>query len=285
MQVRDLRPAGCHVFGRTSSRLYTPTVKLPNTEWVLTPEAFEPIVDQATFSRAQLILQSRTINNSDEDLLDHLRELLVREKRLSLRIIQNSPDAPSPSTYRHRFGSLRRAYELIGYGQPENFGPIDLRRRTQAMRNEMISRIAAMFPRDVSVVCRGGRWRSRLRMRNGVLVAVLVARSIRVWKSAIRWCVDPVKHERRCVTLLVRLNESNDSFLDFHIFHEIERQKRFRILRDDSWLNRALPVGDLSEFSKLVTEARAAGAGTPSRGVYGDRHRSPSISSTPVRES
>jgi hypothetical protein len=27
--------AGCHVFGRTSSRLYTTTVKLSKSEWIL----------------------------------------------------------------------------------------------------------------------------------------------------------------------------------------------------------------------------------------------------------
>jgi hypothetical protein len=143
---------GCHVFARTSSKLYTPTVKLPRSEWVLTPGAFKPIIDQETFSQAQRILLSRTINRSDEELLENLRALLASEGRLSLHIIKNSADAPSPSTYRHRFGSLRRAYELIGYGRPDQFGPIDVRRRTQALRDEHITQIAAMFPDDVSVV-------------------------------------------------------------------------------------------------------------------------------------
>jgi hypothetical protein len=38
---------GCHVFGRTSSRLSTPTVNLPISEWILNPGAFEPVVDSA----------------------------------------------------------------------------------------------------------------------------------------------------------------------------------------------------------------------------------------------
>jgi DNA invertase Pin-like site-specific DNA recombinase len=54
---------GCCVFGRTSSKLYTPTVRLPSSEWVLTPGAFQPIVDAVTFSVAQKILVERTINS------------------------------------------------------------------------------------------------------------------------------------------------------------------------------------------------------------------------------
>ena len=41
--------AGFHVYGRTSCRLSTRTVKLPRSEWILTPGAFEPIVDHSTF--------------------------------------------------------------------------------------------------------------------------------------------------------------------------------------------------------------------------------------------
>ena len=40
---------GCHLFGRTSRKLYTPTVKLPKSEWVLTPGAFEPVVRSRDF--------------------------------------------------------------------------------------------------------------------------------------------------------------------------------------------------------------------------------------------
>src|ERR1700685_568110 len=251
---------GCHVFGRTSSKLYTPVVRLPKSAWVLTPGAFEPIIDHATYSEAQQILQGRTINKSDEELLDGLRLVLAAKGRLSLNLIRNSEDVPSPSTYRHRFGSLRRAYELIGYGCPDHFGPIDLRRRTQALREKLISQIAVMFPNDVSVVRRGGRWRSQLQLSNGSIVSVLVARSVRIWKSTVRWRVDPVQHERGLVTLLARLDESNNSFLDFHVFPSVNRVKRFDLRLKDDWLNGGQKLSDLRAFCQLVIRAGAVEA-------------------------
>jgi len=243
---------GCHVFGRTSRRLYTPVVRLPQSAWVLTPGAFEPIIDHATYSEAQRVLQGRTINKSDEELLDRLRGLLANKGRLSLHLIKNSDDLPSPSTYRHRFGSLRRAYELIGYGRPAQFGPIDLRRRTQALREQLISQIAAMFPNDVSVIRRGGKWRSQLQLSNGLIVSVIVARSIRIWKKTLRWRVDPVQHERGLVTLLARLDESNNSFLDFHVFPSVNRVKRFDLRLMDDWLNSGQRLSDLRAFCELA---------------------------------
>ena len=244
--------AGCNVFGQTSSKLYTAAVRLPRSEWVLTPGAFEPIIDPVTFAEAQRLLESRTINKSDQEVLDCLRTLLASKGRLSLRLIKNSPGVPSPSTYRLRFGSLRRAYELIGYGRPEQFGAIDLRRRTQALRERLIAQIAGMFPYEVSIVRRGGRWRTRLRLRNGWMVSVLVARSVKVWKQTVRWHIDPVCHERELITLLARLDEENRSFLDFHIVPNIDRRGRFRVSVADQWLNRGQALADLGGFCRVV---------------------------------
>jgi DNA invertase Pin-like site-specific DNA recombinase len=244
--------AGFHVYGRTTSRLYTPTVRLPKSNWLVSSGAFEPVVDHLTFLEAQRILQSRTNNKTDEELLDALKRLLAQHGRLSLRLVKESPDVPSPSTYRLRFGSLRRAYELIGYGRADQFGSIDLRRRTQALREELVARIAALFPNEVSVVRRGGRWRSRLRFRGGLTVSVLVARSIRTWKDTNCWQIDPVKHERKLVTLLARLEQENRAFLDFYVLPGIDRLTRFHIRQNDAWLNRGLRLTDISEFRAVV---------------------------------
>ena len=245
--------AGFHVYGRTTSRLYTTTVRRPRSEWILVPAAFKPVVDHKTFLDAQRALQSRTTNKSNDELLDGLRTLHAREGRLSLQLIKNSSDLPSPSTYRGRFGSLRRAYELIGYGHAEQFGPIDLRRRTQVLREELLMKIAEMFPQQVSIVRRSGRWRSRLRLRGRLIVSVLVARSIRVWKDTVRWQIDPVRYERKHVTLLARLDQENKFFLDYYVMPNVDRLKRFYIRENDTWLTRGQRLQQLWYFCEVAT--------------------------------
>ncbi len=244
--------AGCHVFGRTSSKLSTPTVKVPSSEWILTPGAFESLVDPETFSEAQKILKDRTINKSDKDLLDSLRALLASKGRLSLSLIKEADGTPSPSTYRHRFGSLRRAYELIGYGHHDQFGPIDLRRRTQALRDGLIARIASMFPDEVSIIRPGGRWRSRLRLRDGLMISVLIGRAVHSWKQTVRWQIDPAPHECAHTTLLARLDEGNHALLDLHIIPSVDRRKRFFIQMADPWLNRGQCLRDIKALPEVV---------------------------------
>lgn len=255
--------AGCNVFGRTSSRLYTPTVKLPKSEWTFKNGAFEPIIDAVTFADAQKILEERTFNKTDEELLDGLRTLLASERRLTLTVIKHSPGVPSPSTYRNRFGSLRRAYDLIGYGHPAQFGSIDMRRRTRALREELIAKIVSTFPNRISIVRRGGRWRSRLRLSSGLIVSVLVARSVQTWKKTFRWLIDPVLHERKFITLLARLDASNSSILDLHVLPNIDRRKRFYISLSDSWLNRGERLNDISRLCEVVARVHRGRKSTP----------------------
>lgn len=246
--------AGVHVYGRTTSRLYTPTIRLPKSEWLVSQRAFEPIVDYSTFLEAQQVLQSRTTNKSDEELLAALKRLLIQKGRLSLKLVQDSPDLPSPSTYRLRFGSLRKAYKLIGYGRADQFEPIDLRRRTQALREELIARLLTLFPNEVITVSRGGRWRSRLRLRNRLTVCVLIARTVRARKEPVRWQIDPVQHERNHITLLARLDRENQRFLDYHVLPSIDRPRRFQIRDADAWLSRGNRFDDLSEFCTVAVQ-------------------------------
>ena len=243
---------GCNVFGRTSQKLGTRSVRTPESQWVITPRAFTPVVSEATFLEARRILLGRTINKSNEELLDALRLLLAREGRLSLQIIKSCPEAPSPSAYRGRFGSLRRAYELIGYGCPNDFGAIDLRRRTQAIREDLIRNIQSMFPNDISVVRQGGRWRSHLRLKRGLRVNVLVSRSIGTEGKPLKWQIDPVVRECRYITLITLLNMNNSAVRKMYVFPCMDRKRRFNIAKDDVWLKRGTQLRFLSQFREAV---------------------------------
>ncbi len=98
--------------------------------------------------------------------------------------------------------------------------------------------------------------RSRLRLSSGLIVSVLVARSVRAWKETLRWQIDPVQHESKFTTLLARLDASNCSILDLHVFPNIDRQKRFHISLNDSWLNRGKGLSDLSRLCEVVARVR-----------------------------
>jgi DNA invertase Pin-like site-specific DNA recombinase len=244
--------AGCNRFGRTSKRLGAAAVRIPQAEWILARGAFLPVVDDATFQAAQHLLLGRTINRSNDELLVALRSLLDRNGRLSNALIKEAPEMPSPSVYRHRFGSVRRAFELIGYGKPEDFGRVDIRRRTQAMHEHLVDKIQATYPTEVSIVRRGGRWRPLVRLRSGLVISVLLSRSIGAKGRCPRWQVNPVAHERQHTTLLVLLNSDNDAFEEMYILPYMDRQRRFHITGDNVWLKRGEQLRDVADFRQAV---------------------------------
>jgi DNA invertase Pin-like site-specific DNA recombinase len=106
---------GCNVFAQCTYRLGSKQVARPRTEWIICPGAHQGIVDPQTFARAQEILASLTINKTDEQLLDELRSLLKAKGKLSAYMIDHTPGMICTRTIWRRFGSLRKAYELIGY--------------------------------------------------------------------------------------------------------------------------------------------------------------------------
>lgn len=250
--LRNPKYAGCLVFCRTARKLYTPAVQLPKSEWVITPGAFEPVVDMKTFEKAKCILDGRTINKSDEVILDELQKLLKWSGRLCHALIQNCSSMPAPSTYIRRFGSLKRAYELIGYCRPEQLGPVDMRRRTLAFRQQLLAQIVKLFPHEISIVKKNNRWRDKLCLADGRTVSVMIVRSFRAWKNTIRWVLDPHPYERRFMTLVARLNESNDRFLDFHLMPQIERRSRFWVKPHDPWLKSGKRLEDPSGLLEAV---------------------------------
>jgi hypothetical protein len=141
---------------------------------------------------------------------------------------------------------------MIGYGRPDQFGRIDLRRKTIALREDLIQRIVMASEGAVSVVKLSGRWRSRLRMPKGRVVSVVVVRAVQVWKNAVRWIADPHQEEKKFVTLFARLNERNDSVLDLHLFRRIKQRRRFRVSLNDPWLKQGMKLRDLARLPEAV---------------------------------
>ena len=78
------------------------------------PGAFRAIVDQWTFDRVQAAHPKRNLPMPEQEMLEKLRCLYARVGKLSVAILKKARGVPCPQTYADRFGSVRRACELIG---------------------------------------------------------------------------------------------------------------------------------------------------------------------------
>lgn len=241
---------GCNVFGRTSSKLSTPIIRLPKSDWLMVPEAFEPIVTPEVFHDAQTRIRSLTINQSDEELLSAIKTLWTSDRRLSWDVIAKSTLTASPSTYRERFGSLTRVYDLIGYGSLGEFSFVNTRRRSHILRDHLLSEIVSKSDGQILLLNNGARHRSLLKL-NGLPISLLISRMVLRGKHPT-WQVQPVPCESRYITLLTRLTEDNSSFMDFYVFPRIERTKRFTLTANSPWLEQGMRLTNLSELCQTI---------------------------------
>ncbi|WP_340318132.1 recombinase family protein [Rhizorhabdus argentea] len=112
---------GAAIFNRRSTKLRSQAVRNPPEQWVRREHAFKALIDRTTFREAQRVRGRRRICRISEGyMLDQLRHLLRERGRLSTELINSSALLPAAHTYRERFGSLDRAYAIVGYYRPSN---------------------------------------------------------------------------------------------------------------------------------------------------------------------
>jgi DNA invertase Pin-like site-specific DNA recombinase len=254
---RDIKNFSGRVWEYRGVNLYTPTLKVPRSEWILKAGTFEPIVDLNTFLKAQSILWTRTCHITNAQLLDGLRKLLVQKGRLSISLIEQCNFLPSASAVRKRFGNMRAAYNLLEYGQ-DRFRNVDVRQRTHALRDRLLAQIAEASLDKIRVVQRTTRHRATLELPGQRAASVLLVRSAHVWKETRRWLLDPVLAESHLPTLVALLNRENDGFERFYVFPRIGSDTRARITVCDPWLKSGIRVTDLARVCEAFENVRSA---------------------------
>jgi DNA invertase Pin-like site-specific DNA recombinase len=134
---------GCYTYNVSTSKLQSPTKSNPGHLWIRVATG-KPIVSVRTFRRAQRRAKKRRgAALRDEHLLDKLRKLLKQKGRLSHTLLRKCPSVPSNSTYRNHFGSLIKAYELIGYDSPFKSGKYE-----PWTNEELVSGLKGLFARQ-----------------------------------------------------------------------------------------------------------------------------------------
>lgn len=139
---------GNNVWNRRSFKLKEERIKNPKEEWIRADDVFEPVISKELFNKAQAIIVARSYRLTNDEMLDKLRVLYQKKGRLSGIIIDEDESCPSSSTYRNRFGSLPRSYQLIGYQSDRDLQYIEvnklLRQRYPEIVNQVIENIKSL---------------------------------------------------------------------------------------------------------------------------------------------
>jgi hypothetical protein len=226
--------------------------------WVRCDGAFEAIVDPAVFYTAQGILLERHRRLSNEELLERLRQLHGKFGRLSGILISETEDMPSPAVYRHRFGSLIRAYELIGYTPERDYAFVEINRALRQMHPRLVAETIASLEGLGAKVVRDEE--TDLLTINGEFTAALVlSRCQKTETGDYRWLVRLDESLRPDITIVVRLDGTNEAALDYYLLPALDvRGPKLRFCEENGIYLDAFRFDTLDYFISLAEQAEVA---------------------------
>lgn len=244
---------GNNVYNRISYKLKANRVANPPDMWVRQDGAFEPIVEQDFFEAAQRIIEERSRRFTDQELLDRLSGLLTDKGWLSGVVIDEIEDMPSSSTFRHRFGSLTRAYALVGYSPPRDYNYIEINRALRAMHPDIVASVISDIEAQGGAVERDPL-SDLLRVNEEFTVAVVIARCHVSPSGGMRWKVRFDSGLRPDLTIAVRMEDDNQTVRDYYLFPwlDLSRTPKLRLAPDNGVLLDAFRYESLDAFLELT---------------------------------
>jgi hypothetical protein len=141
---------------------------------------------------------------------------LKKHGRLTGPLIASQPDLACTHTYRNRFGTLIRAYAMVGYSPHFNFAYIEANRRLRPLQSMFVLEIVTRLQQAGATVVRDPR--TDVLTINGEFTARVVAlRSTRYIRGALRWDLRPSASMKSDLTVAIRLAEDNETPIDYYL--------------------------------------------------------------------
>lgn len=212
---------GNNVWNRASFKLKRKRVHNLPAMWIRADGAFEAVVDRTTFDAAQAIIHARSLRLSDEEMLKPLQQLLRDRGYLSGLLIDESEELPSSSAYQTRFGSLLRAYALVGFTPDRDYRYIDINRALRRMHPKIVADAVAGIRQAGGVVEQDAK-SDLLTINREFTASVVVVRCFTTPTGSRRWKIRFDVGLWPDITVAVRMDEPNENALDYYLLPRID---------------------------------------------------------------
>jgi len=242
---------GNNVFNRASAKLTNKRIANPPEMWVRAVGAFPAIVDPELFQAARAVLARRNRQLSEDEMLALLRDLYAKHGRLSSVIIDQSRDLPVSLTYRQRFGSLGRAYRLVGYVQQRADHSVEINRTLRRVHADVYRDVIGKIEQLGGTVARDGP-KGLITINGEFTGSIVIARCLTTRSGAVRWRLRLDTALRPDLTIAVRLAPDNQQAMDYYLLPHIDiKALRLRIAQRNSIFLDAYRFDTLDRFCQI----------------------------------
>lgn len=207
---------GNNVWGRTSCKLKQSHVKNPETDWVRADGVFTGIVPLEIFLKARAIVAARSERLSDETMLSKLAGVLQQEGYLSGLIIDEAEDCPSSSSYSHRFGSLLRAYALVGFVPDHDYRYLEVNRILRRLHPQLLGKVLEGLRLAGGTVDQDPGT-DLLTINQEFTASIVIVRCIQTFAGSLRWKVRLDTVLKPDITVVVRMGPDNTEPYDYYL--------------------------------------------------------------------
>lgn len=212
---------GHNVFNRTSNKLKQRHVQNPSEQWIRKDHAFKAIVSEEIFYTVQGIIRERSHRYTDEELLEQLKLLYRKHGYLSGIIINESDEAPTTSIYANRFGSLLRAYKLIGFTPDHDYQYVEINKFLRQLHPEITQQAI-----DEMTKLNGNIYKNPetdlIFINDEISISLVLTRSHRLSSGNYRWKVRFDTSLNPDITVVIRLNQTNTEVKDYYLLPRLD---------------------------------------------------------------
>ncbi len=207
---------GNNIWNRHSFKLKKRHVRNEPQHWIRAESAFEAIVDAGLFAAAGVIIARRSKRLSDEEMLDGLRAALEAQGFLSGLVINEAATLPSSGAYQSRFGSLLRAYKLVGFTPDRDYRYIEINRRLRGVHAEIVAQTVAGIEEIGGYIVRYENT-DLMTINDEFTASVVIARCTETNAGSSRWNIRLDTSLRPDITIAVRMDRANVTPLDYYL--------------------------------------------------------------------
>lgn len=207
---------GNNIWNRNSFKLKKHYVRNNPDNWVRSEGAFEAIVDAGLFAAAKAIFAAKAQRYSNEEMLDGLRDALKTHGFLSGIVINEACTLPSSGAYQSRFGSLLRAYKLVGFTPDRDYRYIEINKRLRKIHSEIIhdtidgiEQVGGLVQLDTKT--------GLLNINGEFSASVVIARCMQTSAGAFRWNIRLDTGLLPSITVIVRMDQANETPFDYYL--------------------------------------------------------------------
>lgn len=212
---------GNNVYNRTSFKLKIQHVRNPPDEWIRKTGAFEPIVPIDWYMKVQTIIANRSRHLDDGAMLMMLGQILEKYGALSGLIIDEEDGAPSSAVYRSRFGSLLRAYNLVGFLPRRDYSYLEINRALRRRHPEVLSEIQRGIE-DAGGSSHRDRETDLLVVNREFSASLVIARCKPTPSGNYRWRVRLDVSLLPDITIVARMSRDNSAPFDYYLLPSID---------------------------------------------------------------